>query len=207
MSLAINRRFAVETETMGIGIPSGDWTVPIYPDSVELPVPEYNPEKAKQLLDDAGYPDGFEIDGLVPFVPYFSQGERYLADLAEIGIRGKLITMEGPSYRAARGKGRDGYEGNSTILHSISGVPGVATHTIRIFATCDSPSSFICTPEIEELWKKWQSGATWEERNAVSAQLQKIIIENYYAVPIFWNPFVHAIGPRVLPEGDGFHKY
>jgi len=207
VSLAINRRFAVETETMGIGIPSGDWTAPIYPDSVELPVPEYNPEKAKQLLADAGYPDGFEIDGLVPFVPYFSQGERYLADLAEIGIRGKLVTMEGPSYRAARGKGRDGYEGNSTILHSISGVPGVATHTIRIFATCDSPSSFICTPEIEELWKKWQSGATWEERNAVSAQLQKIIIENYYAVPIFWNPFVHAIGPRVLPEGDGFHKY
>ncbi|MCH7924477.1 MAG: hypothetical protein IIC51_02960 [Planctomycetes bacterium] len=28
-----------------------------------------------------------------------------------------------------------------------------------------------------------------------------------YAVPIFWNPFVHAVGPRVLPEGDGFHKY
>jgi hypothetical protein len=21
------------------------------------------------------------------------------------------------------------------------------------------------------------------------------------------NPFVHAVGPRVLPQGDGFHRY
>lgn len=26
-------------------------------------------------------------------------------------------------------------------------------------------------------------------------------------MPIYINAFVHAVGPRVLPEGDGFHRY
>ena len=26
-------------------------------------------------------------------------------------------------------------------------------------------------------------------------------------VPIYLNPFVHAVGPRVLPAGEGFHRY
>ena len=26
-------------------------------------------------------------------------------------------------------------------------------------------------------------------------------------VPIYWNPFVHAVGPKVLPEGKGFERY
>ena len=59
-------------------------------DGKDLPVPEYNPEKAKKLLAEAGYPNGFEIDWYVPFVPYFDMGQRILADLGAIGIHGKL---------------------------------------------------------------------------------------------------------------------
>ncbi len=31
--------------------------------------------------------------------------------------------------------------------------------------------------------------------------------EEYYIVPIYINSFVHAVGPRVLPTGDEFHRY
>jgi len=40
-----------------------------------------------------------------------------------------------------------------------------------------------------------------------TSEVQRIIIAEYYFVPIYNNPFVHAVGPRVLPEGDGFHRY
>ncbi len=41
----------------------------------------------------------------------------------------------------------------------------------------------------------------------LSASVQRMLIGGYYFVPIYMNPFVHAVGPRVLPAGDGFHRY
>jgi peptide/nickel transport system substrate-binding protein len=57
-------------------------------------VPEYDPEKAKQLLAQAGFPNGFDLEWYVPFPPYFDMGERILTDLRAIGIRGKMQTLE-----------------------------------------------------------------------------------------------------------------
>jgi ABC-type transport system substrate-binding protein len=51
-----------------------------------------------------------------------------------------------------------------------------------------------------------------EERDRLIKEIQRIIIAEYYFVPIYVNPFVHAVGPRVLPAGvappgEGFHRY
>ena len=86
ISLAINRQFLVRQETQGIGIPSGNWLSPenrdaLRGDGTDLPVPEYDPEKARQLLAQAGFPSGFDFEWYVPFPPYFDMGERILTDL------------------------------------------------------------------------------------------------------------------------------
>ncbi len=48
-----------------------------------------------------------------------------------------------------------------------------------------------------------QAGGTGPDRQGDP----EILIEDYYIIPIYWNPFVHAIGPKVLPEGKGFERY
>lgn len=66
-----------------------------YDQSVE-PYP-YDPEKAKQLLDEAGYPDGFEIEMAGPSATYINF-EQVLQAVAgyweEVGIRVDLQFME-----------------------------------------------------------------------------------------------------------------
>jgi ABC-type transport system substrate-binding protein len=46
-----------------------------------------------------------------------------------------------------------------------------------------------------------------EERDRLVKAIQRILIEEYYFVPIYINSFVHAVGNRVLPAGEGFHRY
>jgi peptide/nickel transport system substrate-binding protein len=212
VSLAINRQFLVKQETQGIGIPWGNWVNQenrdaLRGDGKDLPVPEYNPEKAKQLLAQAGFPNGFDFEWYVPFVPYFDMGERILTDLRAVGIRGKLQVLEGPGFRAKMAQGRKGYPGNRTIVQNVGPRPGGAKAEIGVYAVCGGSASFVCEPPIEKLWAKHQASVDLGERDRLIKAIQRILIEEYYFVPIYLNPFVHAVGPRVLPEGKGFHRY
>src|SRR6185312_885590 len=49
-------------------------------------VPEYprNVEKAKQLLREAGYPNGFDVDWVTPLPTFYSRGERLIAQLRDL---------------------------------------------------------------------------------------------------------------------------
>jgi peptide/nickel transport system substrate-binding protein len=212
VSLAINRQFLSKRETQGIGIVWGNWINAENPDALrgdgkDLPVPEHNVAKAKQLLAEAGFPNGFEFDWYVPFVPYFDMAERVLVDLRAVGIRGKLEVLEGPAFRAKMGRGRKAFQGNRTLVQNIDPRPGGAAASIAVFAVCGSPSSFICEPEVEKLWKNYQTSLDAEVRDDMVRKIQRILIENYFVVPIYLNPFVHAVGPRVLPADDSFHRY
>jgi peptide/nickel transport system substrate-binding protein len=212
VSLAINREFLVRQETDGVGKVWGNWISPenrdaLKGDGKDLPVPEFNVEKARQLLTQAGFPNGFEFEWFVPFVPYFDMGERILTDLRAVGIRGKLQSLEGPAFRAKIGQGRKGFPGNRTIVQNIDPRPGGAKAGVGIYAVCGSPSSLVCEPHIEKLWARHQATTDLEERDRLIKSIQRILIEEYYFVPIYWNPFVHAVGPKVLPEGKGFERY
>ena len=209
VSLVINRQFLVKQETQGIGKPWGNWISPENRDALQgqdAPVPEFNLEKAKQLMAQAGVADGFEIE-YTPFPPYFDMAERVITDLRAIGIRGKVQSLEGPAFRSKVGQGRKGFPGNRTIVQNIDPRAGGSKANIAVYAVCDSPSSFICDPQIEALWKKHQASLDLAERERFVKQIQRVVLDEHYFVPIYWNPFVHAVGPRVLPEGEAFHRY
>ncbi len=89
----------------------------------------------------------------------------------------------------------------TTALKSIAMSPGAAASTIRLYGTCQASASFICDDRIEALWTQYNVSTNPEERKKLSQDIQRIVIADYLAVPLYINPFVHAVGSKVLPAG------
>lgn len=63
IDLAIDRETMVEVVLEGLGTPANQMMpVGFFGSSESIPTPDYDPEKAKALLAEAGYADGFEMD-------------------------------------------------------------------------------------------------------------------------------------------------
>ena len=91
ISHAIDRKAIVEHVLNGhatyINVPINPLSFGVDP---SITVPEYNPEKAKQLMKEAGYEDGFECSAWVVGGEYNKATEATMAYLSKINIKLKI---------------------------------------------------------------------------------------------------------------------
>ncbi len=93
---AIDRKTLIDGAMAGLAAPIGSHFAPNRPEAVDLTgVYPYDPLKAKALLAEAGYPQGFEVTLRLPPPIYARRsGELIAAMLAEVGVRARIETME-----------------------------------------------------------------------------------------------------------------
>jgi dipeptide transport system substrate-binding protein len=106
LNMAIDKKAIVDAVYQSSGVPAKNPIPPTmwsYNDAIEdYP---FDPERAKKLLAEAGYPDGFESDLWAMPVqrPYNPNARRMAemmqADLAKIGVKTKIVQYEWGEYR------------------------------------------------------------------------------------------------------------
>ncbi|REJ26206.1 ABC transporter substrate-binding protein [Caldibacillus debilis] len=105
INMAINKQGIIDAFFNGLAEPAKNPLPPVlwgYNDGI--PGYSYDPEKAKQLLAEAGYPDGFktELWAMSNPRPYLPQplkvAEAIQADLKKVGIEAEIKTFEWATY-------------------------------------------------------------------------------------------------------------
>jgi peptide/nickel transport system substrate-binding protein len=199
VSLAVDRRAMNQAETAGMGKPSGNWINNDVLYAIEVPEYPRNVEKAKQLLREAGYPNGFDVDWITPLPTFYSRGERLIAQLREVGIRGRLQTMERGIFLQRLQGGLKEFPGTQMILHGAR-IGGSWSFWYEAHLRCGGSLSRdrICVKDVDGKFDQYERSINPAERKKLAEEIQRAILDNYYLVPVFRHAFVNSIGPRMV---------
>lgn len=109
MAHAIDRQAIIDGAMFGYGTPIGTHFAPHHPAYVDLTAQSnYDPEKAKALLAEAGFPDGFSTTLKLPPPSYARRGGEIIASqLRDVGIQTEISNLEWAQWLEQVFRGKD----------------------------------------------------------------------------------------------------
>jgi peptide/nickel transport system substrate-binding protein len=197
-SLAIDRQAVNQSEMLGLGKTAGAFVPPEFDFALKLPAPAPDPRRAKQLLAEAGHPNGFDAGDLTPLPPYTTVGETVSSMLQAVGIRSRVRTMERATFLTTwREKKVRG------LLIGATGAAGNAAARLEPFFTKNGIYAYGSLPQIDDLFQRQARETDRKQREALLHQIQQIVSDQVLAAPIFQQGFLCAVGPRVAESALG----
>lgn len=195
---AINRQALNEAETLGHSKLLGG----IIPQAFEYALPlepyAYDPKKAKALLAEAGYANGFDAGEFSCDAVYAGVIEGLLNDFGAVGIRAKLQPLERAAMFAAH---KEKKVRNLTRVGSAA--PGNAATRIEAFMYSKGAQSFLKDPEIDAWFEQQSRERDPKKRQMLLHKIQQKVYDEAYFIPIWQLGFLCATGPRVAVSGLG----
>jgi peptide/nickel transport system substrate-binding protein len=191
-SLALDRKAINEVEMLGLGRTTGSFVPPEFDFSLKIDPPPYDPARAKRLMTEAGYANGFDAGDLTPLPPYTSLAEEVGNYLQAIGIKTRVRTMERATFLASwREKKLHG------LLIGATGAAGNAAARLEPFVTRTGIYAYGVFPDLEDLFERQARELDRKQREALLHQLQKAVADRALTAPIFQQAFLCGVGPRV----------
>lgn len=204
MNHAIDRQAIVDAFFEGRGEVAKNPMPPVisgYNDDIEGY--EYDPEKAKELLEEAGLGDGFEMELWAMPVPrpYMPDGQKVAeaiqSDLAEVGITATIVSYEWATYleKAANGEA-------DAFLLGWTGDNGDADNFLYVLLDKDNIGSnnytYYENQELHDIFIEAQTEVDEDIRNELYMQAQEIIHEDAPWVPLAHSTPLLAGGKNVI---------
>ncbi len=164
---ALDREAIIDGAMFGYGTPIGTHFAPHHPAYIDLiSTHPYNPEKAKQLLTEAGYPNGFNGVLKLPPISYARRGGEIVASqLRKIGINLEIIPVEWAQWLDQVFKRRD---------YDLTIVAHTEPMDIGIYARKDYYFAYDSL-EFQALMRKLEATVETNARYEILRQAQRLI--------------------------------
>jgi peptide/nickel transport system substrate-binding protein len=197
-NLAIDRKTLNEAATLGFSkvthsiVPASFefyWQPPAYP---------HDPARAKRLLADAGYPNGFDAGDFSCDLQVCPWGEAMVNDLKAVGIRLKLRALERATF--FKGIADKKIRG---VVYLFLGSSGNAATWLESQAISGGTYAYGGYPDVDGLFREQANELDRAKREATLHRIQQLIHERAMFIPIWDFAFLHGVGPRVEESGLG----
>ncbi|MCG6121209.1 MAG: ABC transporter substrate-binding protein [Microvirga sp.] len=210
ISKAVNREAIVDRVMGGVAVPAGEllpW--PLFGTSEDAEPDAFDPDRARELLTEAGYPNGFEVT-------LFTPNDRYINDervsqavaqmLARIGIRTSVDSMTASTFFSRRGQSEFGF-----WLAGWGAASGeMANPLVALTATRDTNAGTGLTnmqkysnPELDALIAEARRTVDDDARREILQRASKMAMDDYATIPLHFEvtPWAFkstlALTPRV----------
>jgi peptide/nickel transport system substrate-binding protein len=191
MAHAIDRRAIIDGAMFGYGTPIGTHMSPINPNYVDLTwMYPYDPEKAKLLLAEAGYPNGFDaVIKLPPRYDYSKRSGEVIADLfRKVGINLKIELIEWGQWIDRVYRNAD---------YDLTVIGHVEAFDIGIYANPEYYFRYD-NPKFQEIIKRARGSADPAEQSRLYAIAQYILADDAVNGFLFEAPSLPAMKTEVM---------
>lgn len=186
INYAVNRQalFDVVAESKG-KITSSTMSAKIMGYTDKVTVYEYNPEKAKKLLAEAGYPNGFDVLISISGDMRNRNAQLLQSDLMAVGINAKIENLEWATFLDKVNKGD--YQIFNMSYNNTTGDPDTSLY--QLFHSTVPASSgnraYYKNPKVDELLIAGRLEVNVPKRMEIYKQIQQILADDAVWVPLY----------------------
>src|SRR5438093_706761 len=160
--------------------------------ALQVEPPPYDPQKAKQLLTEAGYPNGLDAGDFVAIPGFPTVAEASLNYLNAVGIRMKMRPMERAAFYATwREKKLRG------LFMTAVGNSGNAASRVAEFIGSKGAYAYGGYPDIDDLAQQQSGERDVKKREALLHRIQQLTIDPAMFAPIIELRALMGVGPRM----------